>query len=55
MQKKVKHQSILAINKTNKRFGGWSSKGMKRYDEIAEVVKSDRELNQQVVNKSKIL
>ena len=48
MQKKVKHQSVFTMNKTNKRFGGWSSEGMKRYDEIAEVVKSDREHNQQV-------
>ena len=48
MQKKVKHQSEFAMNKTNKRFGSCSSEGMKRYDKIAEVVNSDREHNQQV-------
>ena len=31
-----------------KRFGGWSSEGMKQYDKIDQVVKSDIELNQQV-------
>lgn len=36
------------MNKTNKRFGGWSSEGMKRYDEIAKIVKSDREHNEHV-------
>ena len=41
------------MNKTNKRFGGWSSEGMKRYDKIAEVVKSDREHNQQVEHQYK--
>ena len=48
MQKKVKHQSEFTMNKTNKRFVGWSSKGMKLNDKIAEVIKSDREHNQQV-------
>ena len=36
------------MNKTNKRFGGLSSEGMKRYDKIAKVAKSNREHNQQV-------
>ena len=44
---KTKKQSDYTLNKTNRRFGGWSSEGMKRYDEIAKLVKSDRELNQQ--------
>ena len=35
------------MNKTNKRFGGWSSGGVKQYDKIVVVFKSDRELNQQ--------
>ena len=33
--------------------GGWSSEGMKRYYNIAQVVKSDRELNQQVEHQFK--
>ena len=41
------------MNKINKRFGGWSSEDMKQYDEIAKVVKSDRELNQQVEDQFK--
>ena len=53
MQKKVKYQSEFTMNKTNKRFGGWSSEGMKRYDEIAGLVKSDREHNQQVEHQFK--
>ena len=48
MQKKVKLQSLFTKNKTNKRFGGWSSEGMKQYDEISKVAKSNGELNQQV-------
>ena len=36
------------MDKTNKRFGVWSSEGMKKYDEIIKFVESDRELNQQV-------
>ena len=49
MRKKlVKHQLVFHINKTNKRFGSWSGEGMKQYDEIAKLVKSDREHNQQV-------
>ena len=46
-EQKSKKQSNYTLNKTNQRFGGWSSEGMKRYDEIAKLVKSDRELNQQ--------
>ena len=53
MQKRVKHQSEFTMNKTNKRFGGWSSEGMKRYDEIAGLVQSDREHNQQVEHQFK--
>ena len=46
-----KKQKIIyqyAIKKTNKRFGGWTSNGMKRYDEIANLVKNDRKMNNQV-------
>ena len=42
VQKKVNHQSEFTMNKTNKRFGGWSSEGMKQYDKITQVDKSDR-------------
>ena len=35
MQKKVKRQSVFTMSKTNKKFGGRSSEGMKRYDKIA--------------------
>ena len=45
-QKKDKHQSVFTMNKTNKRFDGWSSQGMKRYDEIAKIIKADVVLNQ---------
>ena len=48
IQPNVKNLSIYTTNKTNKRFGGWSSAGMKRYDEIAKLVKSDRTFNHQV-------
>ena len=48
IEKKLKQQSVHTMNKTNKRFGGWSSEGMKRYDEIAKVIKSDREFILQV-------
>ena len=48
MQKKVKLQLLYTIKKTNTRFGGWSSEGIKHYDEIAKAIKSDREFNQQV-------
>ena len=41
------------MNKTNKRFGGWPNEGMKRYDEIAKVVKSDRKLNHPVEHQFK--
>ena len=53
MQKKVKHQSEFTMNKTSKRFGGWSSKDMKQYDEIAAIVKLDRKHNQQVEHQFK--
>ena len=43
---KIKYQ--YAVKKTNKRFGGWTSDGMKRYDEIANLVKSDRNMNKKV-------
>ena len=36
------------LSKKNKRFGGWTSDGMKRYDEIANLVKSDRNINKKV-------
>ena len=48
MQKKVKHQSVFTMNKTNMRFSGWSSEGLKRRDKIAKLVKSDSQLNQRV-------
>ena len=47
-KEKIKYQ--YAVKKTNKRFGGWTSDGMKRYDEIASVVKKDRNLNQKIEN-----
>ena len=53
MQKKVKHQSVLTMNKTNKRFGGWPSEDMKQYDKIAKPVEFDRELNQQAEHQFK--
>ena len=36
---KIKYQ--YAVKKTKKRFGGWTSDGVKRYDEITNLVKSD--------------
>ena len=45
-KEKIKYQ--YAVKKTNKRFGGWTSDGMKRYDEIASIVKSDRNMNKNV-------
>ena len=41
MQKKGKHQSVFTMNETNKRVGGWSSESMKRYNEVARVIKYD--------------
>ena len=45
-KEKIKYQ--YAVKKTNKRFGGWTSDGMKRYDEIASNVKSDRNMNKNI-------
>ena len=55
IQPNVKNLSTYTTNKTNKRFGGWSSVGMKRYDDIAKLVKSDRTFNHQVESKFKNL
>lgn len=47
-KEKIKYQ--YAVKKTNKRFGGWTSDGMKRYDEIASIVKKDRNMNKKIEN-----
>ena len=44
----MKTLSTYTTNKTNKQFGCWSSAGMKRYNDIANLVKSDRTFNHQV-------
>ena len=36
------------LSKKTKRFGGWTIDGMKRYDEIAGLVKTDRNMNKNV-------
>ena len=37
-----------AVKKTNKRFDVWTSDGMKRYNEITGLVKSDQNMNKNV-------
>ena len=43
---RIKYQ--YAVKETNKRFGGWTSDGMKRYEEITDLIKSDQNINKKV-------